>query len=75
LAPGVLARLIDGSRNVVVKTVLGSEGDRRQAVTIRRLGAGVIIFMESVGIDHVQRQTEGRRNDAFASLQRRGIYE
>jgi hypothetical protein len=60
---------------VVVQIVLGSEDDRRQAVTIRRLGAGVIMFTRSVGIDHVQRQTKGRRNDAFASLQRRGIYE
>jgi hypothetical protein len=46
---------MDGSSDAVMQIVLGSEGDRRQAVTIRRLGAGVIIFMESVGIGHVQR--------------------
>jgi hypothetical protein len=40
--------LWDGSAQIV----FGSEVDRRQAATIHRMGVGVIIVRESVGIDN-----------------------
>lgn len=66
---------MSGFRDGVVQRVFGFEGNRRHAATIQRLGAGVIHAEESVGIDNGKRQTEGRWDDAFASIQRRGIYE